>query len=658
MVCILKRPASVGSVLLITVFCQACGSEPSLVESGTIALHFLQKPVGEETYELTASPSGGLQLTAQLLYNDRRTTVSLDATLDMESNYRPTRFVIKGKSYRWSSVDSFVEVNGRRAQVRDRGEEYEELVPEQFFTIDGYSPLSVQGMLIRYWTDNGKPNAIPTLPGGQEDGVVEVEYVGRDQVVVGDRTVDLDRFTVNNVIWGRESVWLNERGEFAAATTMTGGLPLQAIRKEYASALSDFVRIDVAVRVKDLRRLSRSVTPLQKDDFAIVGATLVDGTGRSPVPNSVVVVRNGRIEAAGSRADVPVPPGVPVVDGSGKMLLSGLWDMHAHVTQIEWAPAYLAAGITTARHCGGALELSTAMRDDIAEDRSFGPRLLLAGFVDGPGQESLGVVTAANEAEARAVVAQFKEAGIDQVKVYGNVKADVLRALSEEAHRVGMTVTGHVPTGLSALDAVQAGLDQINHLGGVVQAMQENSDRAIQVFKERRTVIDPTLAWSELTGHPTDIAAVALEPGMAKAPYQLASLINTAGVAPSERSNFNARQAEQLKVVAQLHRAGIPIVAGTDKGLPGHSLYRELELYVRAGLTPLEAIQSATIVPARAMGLDGDVGTIEAGKRADLILVEGNPLQDIRDIRRVSHVIAAGRVYETAPLWRSVGFRP
>ena len=531
-------------------------------------------------------------------------------------------------------------------------------MPEQFFAVDGYSPLSVQGMLIRYWTESGKPKAIPTLPGGEEDGVVEVEYVGRDQVVVGDRTVDLDRFTVNNVIWGRESVWLNERGEFAAATTMTGGLPLQAIRKEYASALSDFVRIDVADRVKDLRRLSRSVTPLQKDDFAIVGATLVDGTGRSPVPNSVVVVRNGRIAAAGSRADVPVPPGVPVVDGSGKMLLPGLWDMHAHVTQIEWAPAYLAAGITTARHLGGAFELSTAIRDDVAEGRSVGPRLLLAELVDGPSPESLGVVTAANEAEARAVVARFKEAGIDQVKVYGNVKPDVLRALSEEAHRVGMTVTGHVPTGLSALDAVQAGLDQINHLGGVVQAMQENSGRAIQVFKERRTVIDPTLAWSELTGHPTDMAAVTFEPGMAKAPYQLASLINTAGVAPSERSNFDARQAERLKVVAQLHRAGIPIVAGTDKGLQGHSLYRELELYVRAGLTPLEAIQSATIVPARAMGLDDEVGTIEAGKRADLILVEGNPLQDIRDIRTVSHVIAAGRVYETAPLWRSVGFRP
>ena len=318
MVCILKRPAS---VLLITVFCQACGSEPSLVESGTIVLHFLQRPVGEETYELTAGPSGGFQLTAQFRYNERRATVPLDATLDMESNYRPTRFIIKGKSYRWSSVDSSVEVNGRRAHVRDRGEEYEETVPQQFFTIAGYSPLSVQGMLIRYWTESGKPKAILTLPGGQEDGVVEVEYVGRDQVVVGDRTVDLARFTVNNVIWGRESVWLNERGEFAAATTMTGGLPLQAIRKEYAAALSDFVRIDVADRVKDLRRLSRSVTPLQKDDFAIVGATLVDGTGRSPVPNSLVVVRNGRIAAAGSRADVPVPSGVPVVDGSGKMLL-------------------------------------------------------------------------------------------------------------------------------------------------------------------------------------------------------------------------------------------------------------------------------------------------------------------------------------------------
>jgi imidazolonepropionase-like amidohydrolase len=128
------------------------------------------------------------------------------------------------------------------------------------------------------------------------------------------------------------------------------------------------------------------------------------------------------------------------------------------------------------------------------------------------------------------------------------------------------------------------------------------------------------------------------------------------GTLPAEQ--MHARLAQNLAVIGALHKAGIPIVPGSDTSLVGYGLHRELELYVEAGMTPLEAIQSATIVSARAMKLDREVGTVEAGKRADLILVEGDPLADIRALRRVSRVIANGRVFDPAPLWRSVGFQP
>jgi imidazolonepropionase-like amidohydrolase len=116
--------------------------------------------------------------------------------------------------------------------------------------------------------------------------------------------------------------------------------------------------------------------------------------------------------------------------------------------------------------------------------------------------------------------------------------------------------------------------------------------------------------------------------------------------------------AESEQVIGAFHKAGIPIVAGSDTGLPGYGLYRELELYVKAGMTPLEAIQSATIVPARAMNLANESGTIEPGKRGDVILIDGNPLENISDIRKVSRVVSNGRMYESAPLWKSVGFQP
>jgi imidazolonepropionase-like amidohydrolase len=152
-----------------------------------------------------------------------------------------------------------------------------------------------------------------------------------------------------------------------------------------------------------------------------------------------------------------------------------------------------------------------------------------------------------------------------------------------------------------------------------------------------------------------DIAS--FEPGFAKAPYTLTSVIGTAG-SPATNAPQGARLSDQFAVLRALYQAGIPIVAGTDKAVPGHSVHRELELYLQAGLTPMQVIQLATSGAARVMGMDREVGTVEAGKRADLILVQGNPLENFADLRRVSGVIANGRLYDPGELWKSVGFRP
>jgi len=125
----------------------------------------------------------------------------------------------------------------------------------------------------------------------------------------------------------------------------------------------------------------------------------------------------------------------------------------------------------------------------------------------------------------------------------------------------------------------------------------------------------------------------------------------------SSADQMKTRMAQTLSVIGALHRAGVTIVPGSDTGLVGYGLHREIELYVQAGMTPLEAIQCATIVSARAMRLDAELGTVQAGKRADLILVDGDPLKDIAALRRVTRVIHDGRVYDAAALWRSVGFR-
>jgi len=257
-------------------------------------------------------------------------------------------------------------------------------------------------------------------------------------------------------------------------------------------------------------------------------------------------------------------------------------------------------------------------------------------------------------------VARYKAAGFAQMKIYSRIQPEVVAAIATEAHRKGMTVTGHVPEGMTAMQAIEAGMDQINHFGPVYQEIRRAGDgreRVIQFFKDHHTVVDPTMAWGALLGRPMNVDIASFEPGFAKAPYTLTSVIGTAGSAATAAPQ-GTRQQDQYAVLRALYAAGIPIVAGTDKAIPGHSLHRELELYVQAGLTPMQVIQLATSGAAKVMGLDGDVGTVQAGKRADLILVQGNPLEQFSDLRKVTRVVTKGQMYDPEDLWNNVGFRP
>src|SRR5229473_3802616 len=168
------------------------------------------------------------------------------------------------------------------------------------------------------------------------------------------------------------------------------------------------------------------------------------------------------------------------------------------------------------------------------------------------------------------------------------------------------------------------------------------------------TVIDPTIAVLELLLRPMNMPIESFEPGATKVPPELVVQVNKKGESAEEAEGLRMVLDVLLKIIAGLHRAGVPIVAGTDVGVPGHTLHRELELYVKAGLTPLEAIQAATITLARVMKLENEVGTIEAGKRADLIILDANPLDNISNIRKVKFVITQGRLFDSAKLWESV----
>jgi imidazolonepropionase-like amidohydrolase len=364
------------------------------------------------------------------------------------------------------------------------------------------------------------------------------------------------------------------------------------------------------------------------------------------------------------------------IDARGKTLLPGFLDTHQHSTQAEWFPAMLAAGVTTMRDAANELEFIVPIRDAINAGKiEIAPRLLLAGYIDS-GENALGVMRADTPDEARALVQKYKQNRFEQIKIYQSLKPDLVKVVTEEAHKNGMTVTGHVPSKMNIYGAVENGFDQINHVNFTFRAMlpkdfkpqpgqqpkiepeSEAARGGLNFLKEHKTVVEPTLARSELNLNIRGKSFLEKEPGLSKTPFEFSSLIDSMGVSPEIQERAKAAFALSLRVTKALHEAGIPIVVGTDLVVPGHTQYRELELLVQAGLSPLDAIKAATIVPARALKLDAEVGTIEAGKRADLILVDGNPLESISRVRNTKFVVIGGRMYDCAALWQSVGFKP
>jgi imidazolonepropionase-like amidohydrolase len=626
------------------------------IERGTLRLHYVQKPIGYERYELT--PDGaGFTLTSDFDFTDRGGRVQLTAAMRTKADFTPISFKAKGKSYRFVNVDSEITIDGSDATVRADGSEARVTLPARFFTVDGYAPFAAQMLMLRYFKQHGQPRRLATVPGLPVNDVT-IEARGREAIRVGGRVVQLERFAIDGVVWGRETVWLDERGAIAAAVTRAGGLSFEAVREDLEPALVSFVQRATRDRIADLETITRQMPLLKSGAYAMVGATIVDGTDRAPIVDGTIVVREGRIAEVGPRTSVTVPADVPSVDVAGKTIVPGLWDMHAHVTQIEWAPVYLGAGVTTVRDMGNEFEFITSLRDSIASRRALGPRILAAGLVDGSGPNAFGVYYADTPEEAKAAVAKYHAAGFQQIKIYSLVTPAIVEALSAEAHRLGMTVTGHVPNGMTVEQAAAAGMDQIAHLAIRGEAGTDEVNKTIAFLRDHKTVMDPTQSWNELLGHAAGTPLTAFQPGAAKIPAPLNRVFSNAGAAGIDAATARTRLERGLRIVKALHDAGVPVVAGTDEGIPGHSVHREIELYVEAGLTPLQALQAATIVPARAMKLDAELGTIERGKRADLVVLNANPLESIRNIRSVRWTISDGRVYDASLLWKSVRFQP
>jgi imidazolonepropionase-like amidohydrolase len=690
----------ISSTLLVfstaAVPAQTASPAPA-TETGKFRLHKFEQAIGEETYTITHD-AGTLTLKSDFSFTDRGSTVPLTATLKAGDDYTPQNFTIQGKTSRLSTIDTAVEISGSNATIRqgspsgesdrgsdkgtDKGKAARTVsAPQTFFTIAGYAPVAMQMALIRYWRSHGSPTRLAMLPSGE----VQIQDRGAETIEIDGRSIATERFTIRGLIWGMETLWMDGDKLAALVSTDAEFDHFEAVREEYEPGLAKFVASAARDEMAALSELGQSLPGRRSGSFAFVGATVINTTGKPEISNATVVTRDGKIVAVGPSKKIKLPPDVQRIDVGGKFIIPGLWDMHAHYEQVEWGAIYLAAGVTTVRDVGNEFEFITAVRDAVNSGKALGPHMLLAGIVDGDGPMALGVERVNSPADAHTWVQRYHDAGFQQMKIYSSVKPENVKAICEEAHRLGMTVTGHIPNGMTAYDGVNDGMDQINHIqyiyemfkpkdfnekaakaspaesAAMVASLDVNSDegkKAVAFLKEHNTVIDPTMVIFEFMRRPADVPANKNEPGVDHVAPELREQLVSGGMPPEYAAAAQKLNQLELAIIGALHRAGVRIVAGTDQTVPGYSVYREIELYNQAGFTPLEALQAATIVPARVMQVEGESGSIEVGKRADFDILDANPLADIHNIRSVHFTVANGVLFESAPLWRTAGFNP
>ncbi len=645
--------------------------------SGTFVLHKFAKAIGKETYAIEAK-GDQYTLTSHFLFTDRGSPVPLETSFVARSaDMTPVSYRAKGRSSRLSVMEDSLTVTGDSiAEVRD-GKRATVVPGGAWFVTDGYSPVAMQEQMMRWWLEHGRPAEFTVYPSG---ATVHVE-AAKSLMVDGHAT---QGYTVGGLIWGQESLWMDDARNLVALVSTDAEFDhFEAVRDPYESSLGVFISAAVEANLAALAKLSAAAKMEPAKTLAIVGATLENTTGADAgkaMKDSVIVIEDGVITAVGAAKDVKVPEGAMVLDAAGKVAIPGLWDMHAHYEQVEWGPIYLAAGVTSVRDVGNEFDFIRTVHQqlDRRQDPAIGPHLEFAGIIDGTGPRSLGAVLADTPGQAVVLVDRYKAAGARQIKIYSSVKPNVVKAITAEAHAKGMTVTGHIPDGMTAIDGVNDGMDQINHIqyelpyftqqpkdadgkpdrtkAPVLDIDGPKAKELIAALKAHHTILDPTVALFETFLHTRPLDQ--LEPGVDHVPAQLKEALDSPA-APADRAALTeARWQAILGTLRALHAAGIPMVAGTDQAIPGYSLHRELELYVEAGFTPLEALQAATIEPAIALGVERESGSLDVGKRGDVLLLNADPLVDIHNTRAVWKTVAAGAVYDPAPLWRSVGFAP
>ncbi len=516
------------------------------------------------------------------------------------------------------------------------------------------------------------------LPAGEASlesiGTLEVTANGAKKKLSGYAIRGLD-FTPSYTWFDADGVWFGQFSPFSS-TVLAGWESVSQQIVDHQIALTKIADAKLA-------KVARHVPPAA--GLALTHARVLDIEKGKWLPDQTIVIVGNTIKAVGPKP--VIPDGAEVIDLAGRNVIPGLIDMHSHTGPND-AVLDIASGVTTVRDVGNEPDRLDEMKLRFDDGTAVGPSIVRYGFIEGRNEKAASsVVTAETPDEAKAAVEYFAKRGYEGIKIYNSVKVELVPLLTKEAHARGMLVTGHVPIHMVANEAVRAGYDGIEHINQMMLnffATKDTDTRdttrftlvgekmpafdldgkpmrdLLELFKQKKTVLDPTLAaFQDLyAGVPGKITP-GLEPVVDRLPSQIQRSFLSGGL-PLEgdkRALYAKAWTKLLGAVKTMWKAKLLLVAGTDH-IGGLMLHQEIALFVKAGLPPIDALKTATIDAARGMRLEAKLGSIAVGKRADLAILTGDPVVDIKALRSIERTIRAGVVYTSAPLFAHVGVKP
>ena len=606
-------------------------------------------------------------------YNDRGRGPRLETRITLTPAGMLQTVSILGHDYWKQPVDERFTMRGDSAEWSSSLERGRRRLDTPAFYSPFYGPVAGLALYIGAAQGGGE---VPLLPSGR----ARVSKVGERTVSAGGRSTTIAHYQIEGLGFTPTDFWVDAQNRLFA---FVAGTWFRVLRPGWESIGDALAAAQDSLEQQRDAQLALTLADHPSGAVVFRHVKVFDAPNARLLEGQTVIVRGDRIESLGPDSAVRVPAGARVIDARGKTLLPGLWDMHTHNGSLD-GRMHIAGGVTSVRDMANDIDDLRRLRASWDSGTAIGPRVMMAGFIDGPGPYAGPTkVLVSTPDSALAWVDRYHSLGYEQIKLYSSLDTALVRPIAERAHALGLRVSGHIPNHMTAARAVRSGYDEIQHINmlflnfegdsidtrtpsrfsapgryGADLDLTSDSVRAfLQLLKDHHTVLDLTLATFE--GMYTVRPGTMDEGGLRIAnrmPVEVRRGLLAGGIArsDSEQTRYRASWAKMLAFAKAVDDNGIQIVAGTDC-MAGLCYQRELELYSRAGIPNTRVLQIATWGAATVMKRTDRLGAIRPGYLADLVLVEGDPVADMTNIEHTDLVMKNGVLYDPAAIYRTIG---